>query len=71
MRDADSKLIEAIVGALLAAALLLAAFAVVAQEPAATNGLTARVTAQASAPAEPDMATAPPAIDMTIRSLTA
>ncbi len=67
MRDADSRLIEAIVGALLAAALLLAAFAVVAQEPAATNGLTARATAQASAPAKPDMATAPPAVDMTIR----
>jgi hypothetical protein len=36
VRDADSRIIEAIVGALLAAALLLAAFAVIAQEPAPT-----------------------------------
>jgi ABC-type amino acid transport substrate-binding protein len=34
VRDADGRLIEAIVGALLAAALLLAAFSVIAQEPA-------------------------------------
>jgi hypothetical protein len=37
MRSADSRIIEAIIGALLAAAVLLAAFAVIAQEPASTD----------------------------------
>ena len=36
MRETDSRLIEAIVGVALAATLLLAAFAVIAQEPAET-----------------------------------
>ncbi|HSD43216.1 MAG TPA: hypothetical protein VLD36_15290 [Burkholderiales bacterium] len=43
MRGADSRIIEAIVGALLAAALLLAAFAVIAQEPGATDRPVVRV----------------------------
>jgi Tfp pilus assembly protein PilV len=36
LRDANSRLIEAIVGVLLAAVLLLAAFSVIAQEPNVT-----------------------------------
>ncbi len=36
MRDTDSRLIEAIIGATLAVTLLFAAFAVIAQEPAET-----------------------------------
>jgi serine protease len=51
VRDADSRIIEAIVGALLAAALLLAAFAVIAQEPAATDRLIVRLAGWADTPA--------------------
>jgi len=45
MRDTDSRLIEAIIGALLAATLLLAAFSVIAQESAATDRLIVRLAA--------------------------
>jgi hypothetical protein len=51
MRGADSRIIEAIVGALLAAALLLAAFAVIAQEPASTGRLIVRLPDWVDAPA--------------------
>jgi serine protease len=50
VRDVDSRLIEAIVGALLATALLLAAFSVVAQEPAATDRLIVRLAEWADQP---------------------
>jgi hypothetical protein len=42
MRGADDRLIQAIVGAVLATTLLVAAFAVIAQEPAATDPPGAR-----------------------------
>jgi hypothetical protein len=45
MRDTDSRLIEAIVGVTLAATLLLAAFAVIAQEPADTAPAQGRTPA--------------------------
>jgi hypothetical protein len=55
MRDADSRLIEAIVGAALAAVLLLAAFAVVAQERAGTDRVIVRLHDWADAPAVQSM----------------
>lgn len=42
MRGADDRLIQAIVGAVLATTLLVAAFAVIAQEPAAADPPGAR-----------------------------
>jgi hypothetical protein len=51
MRGADSRIIEAIIGALLAAALLLAAFAVIAQEPESIGRLIVRLPDWADAPA--------------------
>lgn len=50
MRDADGRLIEAIVGVALAATLLLAAFSVIAQEPATTDRLIVRLATWADAP---------------------
>jgi hypothetical protein len=50
MRDADSRLIEAIVGVALAATLLLAAFSVIAQEPASADRLIVRLADWADAP---------------------
>ena len=70
MRDADSRLIEAIVGALLAATLLLAAFAVIAQEPAATDRLIVRLADWADPAASPAMPTAR-ARDLSITARTA
>lgn len=58
MRDADSRLIEAIVGVALAATLLLAAFSVIAQEPATTDRLIVRLATWADAPAAQAMSTA-------------
>jgi hypothetical protein len=66
MRGADGRLIEAIIGALLATALLVAAFSVVAQEPAGTNRVTIRPTAPTGAPAASDSTTLAPAIDVKI-----
>ena len=60
MRDADSRLIEAIVGALLVTALLLAAFSVVAQEPAATDRLIVRLAEWADQPAAQSCPTSAP-----------
>jgi serine protease len=51
MRDADSRIIEAILGVTLAAVLLLAAFSVIAQEPAPTDRLIVRLHGWADAPA--------------------
>jgi len=50
MRDADNRLIEAILGVALAATLLLAAFSVIAQEPATTDRLIVRLATWADAP---------------------
>lgn len=61
MRDPDSRLIEAIVGALVVTALLLAAFSVVAQELAATDRVVVRLAEWADQPAAQACPTSVPA----------